>query len=46
VIEILPRDFESLRIERENALTAPPGPAATYVDMMRHNIREIADALK
>ena len=29
-----------------DALTAPPGPAATYVDMMRHNIREIADALK
>jgi|GraSoi_2013_40cm_1033754.scaffolds.fasta_scaffold07791_1 zinc/manganese transport system substrate-binding protein len=29
-----------------DALTAQPGPAATYVDMMRHNIREIADALK
>jgi zinc/manganese transport system substrate-binding protein len=29
-----------------DALTAPPGPAATYVDMMRHNIREIVDALK
>ena len=29
-----------------DALTAPPGPAATYVDMMRHNIREIADALR
>jgi zinc/manganese transport system substrate-binding protein len=29
-----------------DALTAPPGPAATYLDMMRHNIREIADALK
>jgi zinc/manganese transport system substrate-binding protein len=29
-----------------DALTAPPGPAATYVDMMRHNIREIGDTLK
>jgi zinc/manganese transport system substrate-binding protein len=29
-----------------DALTAPPGPAATYVDMMRHNIRAIVDALK
>jgi zinc/manganese transport system substrate-binding protein len=29
-----------------DALTAPLGPAATYGDMMRHNIREIADALK
>jgi len=29
-----------------DALTAPAGPAATYVDMMRHNIREIVDALK
>ncbi len=29
-----------------DALTAPPGPAATYVDMMRYNIREIVDALK
>jgi zinc/manganese transport system substrate-binding protein len=29
-----------------DALTAPPGPAATYVDMMRHNIREIVEALK
>jgi zinc/manganese transport system substrate-binding protein len=29
-----------------DALTGPAGPAATYVDMMRHNIREIADALK
>jgi zinc/manganese transport system substrate-binding protein len=29
-----------------DALTAPAGPAATYVDMMRHNIREIVEALK
>jgi len=29
-----------------DALTAPPGPAATYVDMMRHNIGKIVDALK
>jgi zinc/manganese transport system substrate-binding protein len=29
-----------------DALTAPAGPAATYVDMMRHNIREIVKALK
>jgi zinc/manganese transport system substrate-binding protein len=29
-----------------DALTASPGPAATYLDMMRHNIREIVDALK
>jgi len=29
-----------------DALTAPAGPAATYVDMMRHNVREIVDALK
>jgi len=29
-----------------DALTASPGPAATYVDMMRHNIREIVDALR
>jgi zinc/manganese transport system substrate-binding protein len=29
-----------------DALTAPAGPAATYVDMMRHNIREIVEALR
>jgi zinc/manganese transport system substrate-binding protein len=29
-----------------DALTASAGPAATYVDMMRHNIREIVEALK
>jgi zinc/manganese transport system substrate-binding protein len=29
-----------------DTLTAPAGPAATYVDMMRHNIREIVEALK
>jgi ABC-type Zn uptake system ZnuABC Zn-binding protein ZnuA len=29
-----------------DALTASPGPAATYLDMMRHNIREIVDALR
>jgi zinc/manganese transport system substrate-binding protein len=29
-----------------DALSAAPGPAATYVDMMRHNIREIEEGLK
>ncbi len=29
-----------------DALTAPPGPPATYVEMMRHNIREIMEAVK
>ncbi len=29
-----------------DTLTTAAGPAATYVDMMRHNIREIVDALK
>lgn len=28
-----------------DALSAPGGPAATYIDMMRHNIRIISDAL-
>jgi zinc/manganese transport system substrate-binding protein len=28
-----------------DALTGPEGPAATYIDMMRHNVREIAAAL-
>jgi zinc/manganese transport system substrate-binding protein len=29
-----------------DALTTEAGPAATYLDMMRHNTREIVDALK
>jgi zinc/manganese transport system substrate-binding protein len=29
-----------------DTLTGPAGPAPTYVDMMRHNIREIVEALK
>jgi zinc/manganese transport system substrate-binding protein len=29
-----------------DTLTTAAGPAPTYVDMMRHNIREIADALR
>src|SRR5947209_4896845 len=29
-----------------DALSAPSGPAATYIDMMRHNTRLIASALK
>jgi len=29
-----------------DTLTIAAGPAATYVDMMRHNVREIVDALK
>ena len=29
-----------------DSLSAAAGPAATYVDMMRHNIREIAEGLK
>jgi zinc/manganese transport system substrate-binding protein len=29
-----------------DTLTGPTGPAATYVDMMRHNIHEIVEALK
>jgi zinc/manganese transport system substrate-binding protein len=29
-----------------DALTAASGPAPTYVDMMRHNVREIVEALK
>ena len=29
-----------------DTLTGPAGPAATYVDMMHHNIREIVEALK
>ncbi|HLK84669.1 MAG TPA: zinc ABC transporter substrate-binding protein [Xanthobacteraceae bacterium] len=29
-----------------DTLTAPAGPAPTYVDMMRHNVREIVEALK
>jgi len=29
-----------------DTLTTAAGPAATYVDMMRHNIREIVEALK
>jgi zinc/manganese transport system substrate-binding protein len=29
-----------------DALTVRTGPAATYVDMMRHNVHEIVDALK
>src|ERR1700720_600929 len=28
-----------------DALSAPDGPAATYIDMMRHNVRELAKAL-
>ena len=28
-----------------DALSEPDGPAATYIDMMRHNIRELAKAL-
>jgi zinc/manganese transport system substrate-binding protein len=28
-----------------DALSSPDGPAATYIDMMRHNIREIGAAL-
>jgi zinc/manganese transport system substrate-binding protein len=29
-----------------DTLTGPAGPAATYMDMMRHNIRAIVEALK
>jgi zinc/manganese transport system substrate-binding protein len=29
-----------------DTLSAAAGPAATYVDMMRHNVREIAEGLK
>jgi len=29
-----------------DALTAPAGPAPTYLDMMRHNVREIVEALR
>ena len=29
-----------------DALSPPDGPAATYIDMMRHNIRTLADALQ
>jgi zinc/manganese transport system substrate-binding protein len=29
-----------------DALTGPTGPAPTYLDMMRHNLHEIVDALK
>ena len=29
-----------------DALTGPDGPAPTYVDLMRHNVDEIAAALK
>jgi zinc/manganese transport system substrate-binding protein len=29
-----------------DALSAPSGPAATYIDMIRHNTRLIASALK
>ena len=28
-----------------DALTGPDGPAPTYLDMMRHNVRELAEAL-
>jgi zinc/manganese transport system substrate-binding protein len=28
-----------------DALSAPDGPAATYIDMMRHNVRELTKAL-
>jgi zinc/manganese transport system substrate-binding protein len=28
-----------------DALSEPSGPAATYIDMMRHNVRELAKAL-
>jgi len=28
-----------------DALSEPAGPAATYIDMMRHNVRELAKAL-
>lgn len=28
-----------------DALSAPDGPAATYIDMMRHNMRELVSAL-
>jgi len=28
-----------------DALSAPGGPAGTYIDMMRHNVRELAKAL-
>ena len=28
-----------------DALSAPNGPAGTYIEMMRHNIRQIATAL-
>ena len=29
-----------------DALSGPAGPAATYIDMMRHNVRELVDALR
>jgi zinc/manganese transport system substrate-binding protein len=29
-----------------DALSPPGGPAATYIDMMRHNTRAITDALR
>jgi len=28
-----------------DALSEPAGPAATYIDMMRHNIRQFTKAL-
>jgi zinc/manganese transport system substrate-binding protein len=28
-----------------DALSEPNGPAATYIDMMQHNVREFAKAL-
>jgi len=28
-----------------DALTGPDGPAPTYIDMMRHNVRQLADVL-
>jgi zinc/manganese transport system substrate-binding protein len=28
-----------------DALSEPNGPASTYIDMMRHNVRELAKAL-
>jgi zinc/manganese transport system substrate-binding protein len=28
-----------------DALTGPGGPAPTYLDMMRHNVRQLAEAL-